>query len=572
MRDNFKFIRSVARPHYALYLVCLLMLIVQLAAQLVSTGVQQRLIDNVFLHGEGGRLALLLVIFLAAALLQSATLTGIGYLFHVILFRIRYSLFERAARFLQRIPASSIQNERTSKYVDVMNDYVFLSAIGIGLQLPNGFFQIVPAIALMAVVGWYSPVILLFVVLFSCCYLILGYRYGKKLKRAAHRVNDTRREVGVFLEEGVSSTREVLAYHRLDYETSTYRSLFDKYFRNVLEEGQLLNRQMVVSHPLKWGMNLFILLYGGYCALQGSLTLGAFVVVFQFSRQLMDKYEQLYLFALSYSMYMAKIEALRGYLEQETIEDGDTELREPIRSLELANVTYRYKGQPEPILRDVGMTIPIGGKVAFVGPSGSGKSTIAQLLVRFYDPDAGQIAVNGRDLREYKREDWGSKLSIVFQNPFLFPDTIRSNLNLGSEERTQEEIEAACRLTDIHDFIVSLEKGYDTEIGERGIALSGGQRQRIALARAVLDNPELLILDEATSALDLETERRVQRHFDEIRKGKTTIVIAHRLSTIRNSDMICVFRQGRLVEQGDHDSLMASATVYKEMLQQVESA
>lgn len=572
MKDNFKFIRGVAKPHYVLYSVCLLMTIVQLVAQLASTGVQQRLIDDAFLHGEGGQLAPLILLFLGAALLQSATLTGIGYMFHVILFRIRYSLFEKAARFLQRIPASSIQNERTAKYADVMNDYVFLSAIGIGLQLPNGFFQIVPAVALMAVVGWYSPVVLLVVVGFSSCYLILGYRYGKRLKRAAHRVNDARRDVGVFLEEGVSSTREVLAYHRLDYETSTYRSLFDKYFRNVLKEGKLLNRQMVVSHPLKWGLNLFVLLYGGYAALQGSLTLGAFVVVFQFSRQLMDKYEQLYLFALSYSMYMAKIEALREFFGQETIEDGGEALDEPIRSLELANVTYRYKGEPEPVLREVAASIPIGGKVAFVGPSGSGKSTVAQLLVRFYDPDDGRLTVNGKDLRAYKREDWGRKLSIVFQNPYLFPDTIRANLNLGAEERTQEEIEAACRLTDIHHFIVSLEKGYDTEIGERGIALSGGQRQRIALARAVLDDPELLILDEATSALDLETERKVQRHFDEIRKGKTTIVIAHRLSTIRNADVICVFRQGRLVEQGNHDGLAASSTVYKELLQQAESA
>ncbi|THF77977.1 ABC transporter ATP-binding protein [Cohnella fermenti] len=572
MRDNFAFIRGIARPHYALYAVCFLLMIVQLASQLASTGVQQTIIDDVFLHGEKERLVLLIAVFLAAAFLQSVTLTGIGYLFHMILFRIRYSLFERAARFLQRIPASTVQNERTAKYADVMNDYVFMSAIGIGLQLPNGFFQIVPAAALMLVVGWYSPFILLVVTLFSCCYLVLGYRYGKRLKRAAHRVNDTRRNVGVFLEEGVSATREVLAYHRLDYETATYRSLFDKYFRNVLLEGRLLNRQMVVSHPLKWGLNLFILLYGGYAALQGSLTLGAFVVVFQFSRQLMDKFEQLYLFALSYSMYMAKIEALREYFGQETIEDGGELLEEPIRSLELEGVTYRYDGQPEPVLREVAASLPIGGKIAFVGPSGSGKSTIAQLLVRFYDPDGGRLTVNGNDLRTYRREEWGRKLSIVFQSPYLFPDTIRSNLNLGAEERTQEEIEAACRLTDIHDFIVAQEKGYDTEIGERGIALSGGQRQRIALARAVLDNPELLILDEATSALDLETERKVQRHFDEIRKGKTTIVIAHRLSTIRNADLICVFHQGRLVERGNHESLMADSTVYSGMVRQVEGS
>jgi ABC-type multidrug transport system fused ATPase/permease subunit len=569
MKANIKFILGIARPHYGWYAVCILMLLAQLAAQLVSTGVQQRLIDNVFIHGQYGQGPALLAIFAAAALVQSGSFVGYAYWFHVVLFRIRHSLFERAARFLQRIPASSVQNERTAKYADVLNDYVFMSAIGVGLQLPSGFFQIIPALALMAVVGWYSPVILAGVVSFSAIYLLLGYRYGQKLKRAAHLVNDARRNVGVFLEEGVSATREVLAYHRLEEEASAYRSLFGKYFKNVLAEGRLLNRQMVVSHPLKWGMNLMVLLYGGYSVLQGSLTLGYFVVVYQFARQLMDKYEQIYLFALSYSTYMAKIEALRGFFEQEVVEDGRLALEGPIERLELKGVSYRYKDQPDPQLDNIELDIPIGGKVAFVGPSGSGKSTIAQLLVRFYDPDEGNIRVNGLDLREYEREGWGSKLAIVFQSPYLFPDTIRNNLRYGGAgDSSREEIEEACRLADIHDFIVSLEHGYDTEIGERGIALSGGQRQRIALARAILINPEILILDEATSALDLETERKVQRRFDDIRKGKTTIVIAHRLSTVRNADLICLFRQGRLEDKGDHETLMGSSARYRELVLQ----
>jgi len=569
MKANLKFILGIARPYYGWYAVGFLALLLHFAAQLVSTGVQQRLIDDVFIQGRYGQTAALLAVFAGGAIVQSASFVGYAYLFHVVLFRIRYALFGKVAKFLQKIPIGVFQNERTAKYADVLNDYAFMSAIGIGLQLPTGFFHIVPAVALMAVVGWYSPVVLLGVVGFSSVYLILGYRYGQRLKRAAHRVNDARRDVGVFLEEGVSATREVLAYHRMEEEASAYRTLFGKYFKNVLAEGRLLNRQMVVSHPLKWGMNLMVLLYGGYSVLQGSLTLGYFVVVYQFARQLMDRFEQIYLFALSYSMYMAKIEALRKYFEQETIDEGRLSLEEPIGRLELQEVSYRYGDQPEPQLDGVNLDIPIGSKVAFVGPSGSGKSTMAQLLLRFYDPDSGRIRVNGRDLREYGRGAWGGKLGIVFQSPYLFPDTIRNNLRYGgTADYAREELEEACRQADIHDFIVSLEKGYDTEIGERGIALSGGQRQRIALARAILVNPEILILDEATSALDLETERKVQSRFDEIRKGKTTIVIAHRLSTVRNADLICLFRRGRLEAKGDHDGLMKSSDAYRELVLQ----
>jgi len=569
MKENFKFILGIARPQAGWYVLGFSMMILHLAGQLVSTGVQQRLIDHVFVQGRYEEGPALLAVFGAAAVLQSGCFVGYAYWFHFALFRIRHSLFARVARFLQKIPVAAVQNERTAKYADVLNDYVFMSAIGIGLQLPTGFFQIVPALALMAVVGWYSPVILLGVVGFSTVYLLLGYRYGKKLKRAAHLVNDARRNVGVFLEEGVSATREVLAYHRMGEEATAYRTLFGKYFKNVLAEGRLLNRQMVVSHPLKWGMNLMVLLYGGYSVLEGSLTLGYFVVVYQFARQLMDKYEQIYLFALSYSTYMAKIEALRAFFEQETVDEGRLALEGPVERLELKGVTFRYGDQAEPQLQDVDLDIPIGAKVAFVGPSGSGKSTMAQLLLRFYDPEAGHVRVNGRDLREYERSGWGGKLAIVFQNPYLFPDTIRRNLAYGgTAPYSQEEMEEACRLADIHDFIVSLEKGYDTEIGERGIALSGGQRQRIALARAILINPEILILDEATSALDLETERKVQSRFDEIRQGKTTIVIAHRLSTVRNANLICLFRKGRLEVKGDHESLMASSASYRELVLQ----
>jgi len=199
-----------------------------------------------------------------------------------------------------------------------------------------------------------------------------------------------------------------------------------------------------------------------------------------------------------------------------------------------------------------------------VGSSGSGKSTIAQLLLTFYEPLRGEIWVNGTPINSLNQDDWISRVAIVFQEPYLFPDSIRLNLSLGKDV-TNEELASICQVACIHDDIMSLLEGYDTIIGERGITLSGGQRQRIALARALLRKPEVLILDEATSALDLETERKIMRNLDHLTKDMTIIIIAHRLSTIMNADQIYVMNNGRTVGKGKHDELLSSNTTYMEL-------
>jgi ATP-binding cassette subfamily B protein len=217
------------------------------------------------------------------------------------------------------------------------------------------------------------------------------------------------------------------------------------------------------------------------------------------------------------------------------------------------------------ILHGVDFEIPPGGTVAVVGPSGSGKSTLARLLYRFYDVDGGRVAIDGTDLRDLTQTSLRAAIGIVPQDTVLFNDTILYNIHYGRPAATRAEVEAAARAAHIHDFVVGLPDGYETQVGERGLKLSGGEKQRVAIARALLKNPAILIFDEATSALDSHSEKAIQAELDRIQVGRTTLVIAHRLSTVMGADQILVMQEGRIVERGRHEELLTAGREYARM-------
>jgi subfamily B ATP-binding cassette protein MsbA len=227
------------------------------------------------------------------------------------------------------------------------------------------------------------------------------------------------------------------------------------------------------------------------------------------------------------------------------------------------NVQFAYGDKP--VLRGIDLRIKPGQLVALVGASGSGKTTIANLLLRFDDPQSGAVRIGGTDLREFSTSDLRSQIAVVTQENILFNETIRRNIELGRPGATQDEIVSAAKHAHAHEFILAKPEGYDTVVGEKGVTLSGGQKQRLAIARAVVRNAPILILDEATSALDTESERAVQSALDELMKDRTTLCIAHRLSTILHADVIVVLEQGRIVEQGTHNDLVKRGGVYQKL-------
>lgn len=232
--------------------------------------------------------------------------------------------------------------------------------------------------------------------------------------------------------------------------------------------------------------------------------------------------------------------------------------------IELKNISFSYDGTHQ-VLKNINITIPKGKTIALVGQSGSGKSTLVDLLPRYHDIQEGEILIDGINIKELRIANLRSLIGNVNQEAILFNDSFFNNIAFGVENATLEQVIAAAKIANAHDFIMETEKGYDTNIGDRGGKLSGGQRQRVSIARAILKNPPILILDEATSALDTESERLVQEALERLMKTRTTIAIAHRLSTIKNADEICVLYEGKIVERGKHDELLAKNGYYKRL-------
>ena len=421
---------------------------------------------------------------------------------------------------------------------------------------------------------WMSPEMMLFTVVFAPTFVWVMGLVGKQLRRSSLEAQSLWSDTMSQVEETLGGARVIKAFNAEKKMSARFESVTDRMRRKIARVSTRQQLAHPVSEFLGTFMILVVLCVGGAMILRGrSFFGGSFMDASQFIFFMVILYSVIEpIKELSRATYgiprgLASMERINRILEAEN-PIAEPACPEPLDSFEdcirLEDVSFAYDDGRN-VLSHIDLEIPRGRMIALVGESGAGKTTLVDLIPRFWDVTAGRITIDGKDIRNVAVKDLRSLMGNVNQEPILFNDTIFNNIAFGVEGATQEQVEAAARIANAHDFIMEKEEGYQTNIGDRGSKLSGGQRQRISIARAVLKNPPILILDEATASLDTESERMVQDALDRLMSSRTTIAIAHRLSTIRHADEIIVMHEGRIVERGKHEDLIARGGYYKKL-------
>ncbi|HOK36158.1 MAG TPA: ABC transporter ATP-binding protein, partial [Paludibacteraceae bacterium] len=391
-------------------------------------------------------------------------------------------------------------------------------------------------------------------------------KIGKSLKQRSTLGQQQTGELLSQIEETLSGLRVIKAFNA----EKSFQNKFAQLNEKIRRTFNRINRRYNLAHPLSELVGTIViaivLWFGGVLILENHSSINAaeFIYYLIIFYSIITPAKDLSKAGYSIQKGLASLERIDRILTTpNTIKEPASPM--PMKpfsdKIEFRNISFRYK--TEWVLRDINITIPKGKTIALVGQSGSGKSTLLDLLPRYYDPQKGEILIDGVNIKSLRTSDIRAQIGNVNQEAILFNDTFFNNIAFGSENVTMEQVIEAAKIANAHDFIMATEKGYETTIGDRGSKLSGGQRQRVSIARAILKNPPILILDEATSSLDTESERMVQEAIEKLMQNRTTLVVAHRLSTIKRADEICVIYEGRIVERGKHEELLALNGYYK---------
>lgn len=425
--------------------------------------------------------------------------------------------------------------------------------------------MIVVYMVVLLMLSWKLTLFVLVVLPFAG---VLMGKVGKSLKKSSQEAQTQSGELLSQIEETLGGLRVVKAFNAERAVVKNFRQLNERLRRTIMS----VNRRYTLAHPMSEFLGTatisIVLIFGGMLILndKGGLSAAEFIYYLVIFYSIINPFKELSKASYSIQKGMASLERIDMILDAvnplKEVENPVNVL--PFQSkIEYDHVWFKY-GE-DWVLKDVSLTINKGEIVALVGQSGSGKSTMVDLLPRFYDIQKGSITIDGVNIKDMTLYDLRTYMGNVNQEAILFNDTIFNNITFGVEDATMEQVEEAAKVANAHNFIMDLEDGYQTNIGDRGSRLSGGQRQRISIARAILKNPDILILDEATSALDTESEKLVQQALENLMKSRTSIVIAHRLSTIKNADVICVMKDGQIVERGKHDELLKLGGFYSKL-------
>jgi len=557
------------RPYWASLAVGTLFMLGVAGTGLLPPLLVKWAIDNVLLPRRPELLGRTVLAFVALFGVHSLFVWRRTYIMHVIGQRFVLDIRRALYAHLQRLSLTYYDSRQTgeimsrvSNDVNVLEDLVVHATDTVVVQVLT-FFGAIGIV--FGVLSWKIGLVMLAPV---PIFVLMVYRFSQRVRPIYRAVRDRLGDINARLQDNLSGIRVIKAFTREDHEQQRFDHESTEYYHmNV--RGIRLWSSFFPKIDFLVGMGMV-----GVIGVGGALFMRFDFKEFGILAAALLYVDQIYrpigeLFRVYDIILRAGAAADRVF----EILDADPEIRDAPDAVELADirgevefddVCFRY-ATGEQVLRGINLHVSPGERIALVGRSGAGKTSIINLLPRFYDPERGAIRVDGRDIRTVTLESLRSRMALVLQETFLFSGTVRENLAYGKLDASNDEIEAAAKVANAHEFIVQLPDGYETQVGERGIKLSGGQKQRIAIARAVLANPRILILDEATSSVDAESEYLIHQALERLMRGRTTFIIAHRLSTIKNADRIVVLEEGAIVAQGDHQTLMATSPVYAQL-------
>ncbi|WP_196593076.1 ABC transporter ATP-binding protein [Pectinatus sottacetonis] len=564
---NYKRLLLFIKPYIPRLLLAVVCIMLAAAANLYVPWIIKDLIDKVLAEKDMVTLNILGVGIIIVFFFRGIFYYGQTYLVSYVAERVIIDIREVLYKKFQEFQLAYYENKQTGTIMSyITNDVAALQVALVDslIDMVTELSIFIGSIAMMLYLDWKLTLITIIVV------PLIGQAmkiFGRKLKASGVVVQERTADITSLLQETISAVRVIKSFVREDYEIERFKRQNYLNFRANMKSVQLMSLLTPIVEFLAAVIVTLILWFGGYQVVHGNLTAGSLIAFLTYAVNLANPVKRISRVFGTVQKAMAAADRVFGVLDtEEKIKDkpGAVVLPDVAGAVEFKDVCFEYN-TGHPIINNLSLSVKPGQVVAIVGPSGAGKTTIVNLIPRFYDVTSGSVKVDNIDVRDVKINSLRAQIGIVPQETMLFSDTVMHNIRYGRLEAADEEVIAAAKAANAHDFILELKDGYETKIGERGVMLSGGQRQRIAIARAILKNPRILILDEATSALDTESEELVQDALDKLMVGRTSFVIAHRLSTILQADNIIVMESGKMVESGTHKELLAQNGLYSHL-------